>query len=81
MTKTIAKKDLYRQLKEVSDDVVKNGTVYVVIQNSKPAFNIVPIEIKQKKKYRKEDIFKFMFTGKDKKERNLALNYKKYLYG
>lgn len=80
MTKTIAKKDLYRQLKLVSDDVVQNGTVYTVIQNSKPAFHIVPIAQYQEKKYKKEDIFKFMFEGKDKKEKNLALNYKKFLY-
>lgn len=80
MTKTIAKKDLYRQLKMVSDDVVKNGTVYIVIQNSKPAFHIVPIENQEKKKYRREDMFKAIFHSKNEKERNLATTYKKYLY-
>ena len=80
MTKTIAKKDLYRKLKFVSDEVMKNGVIYTVFQNSKPAFQIVPIDTFQEKKYRKEDLFKFMFEGKDKAEKNLAENYKKYLY-
>lgn len=82
MTKTIAKKDLYRQLKIVSDDVVKNGTVYTVIQNSKPAFCIVPMgTFEEKKKYKKEDLFKFMFKSRHPEEKDLARNYKKYLYG
>lgn len=81
MTKTIAKKDLYRQLKMVSDDVVKNGTVYTVIQNSRPSFYIVPLEsYQEKKKYRREDMFKAIFHSKNEKERNLATTYKKYLY-
>ncbi len=57
MTKTIAKKDLYRQLKLVSDDVMKNGTVYIVFQNSRPAFCIVPLDFfQEKKKYSSEDM-------------------------
>lgn len=81
MTKTIAKKDLYRQLKLVSDDVVKNGTVYTVIQNSKPAFCIVPLDFfQEKKKYRREDMFKFIFKSRHPEEKNLATTYKKYLY-
>lgn len=80
MTKTIAKKDLYRQLKIVSDDVVKNGTVYIVIQNSKPAFQIVPTDFQGQKKYRREDMFAGIFHSKNEKERNLATTYKKYLY-
>ncbi|MBI3535651.1 MAG: hypothetical protein HY072_09245 [Deltaproteobacteria bacterium] len=82
MTKTIAKKDLYRQLKMVSDDVVKNGTVYTVIQNSKPSFYIVPLEsFQEKKKYRREDMLKGIFRSKHPEEKNLATTYKKYLYG
>lgn len=82
MTKTIAKKDLYRQLKMVSDDVVKNGTVYTVIQNSKPSFWIGPIGThNEKKKYRREDMFKGIFRSKHPEEKDLARNYKKYLYG
>lgn len=80
MTKTIAKKDLYRQLKMVSDDVVQNGTVYVVIQNSRPAFQIVPTDFQEKKKYRREDMLKGIFHSKNGKEKNLATTYKKYLY-
>ncbi len=81
MNKVVAKKDLYRQLKEISDDVMKNGVSYTVIQNSKPAFCITPILSEVTKKYDKEDIYKFIFHSKDKKEKNLAQNYKKYLYG
>ncbi len=80
MTKTIAKKDLYRQLKMVSDDVVNNGTIYTVIQNSKPAFCITPIEVQDGKKYRREDMLKAIFRSKHPEERNLATTYKKYLY-
>lgn len=82
MTKTIAKKDLYRQLKMVSDDVVNNGTVYTVIQNSRPSFYIVPLgSFQEKKKYRREDMFKAIFRSKHPEEKDLARNYKKYLYG
>jgi|GEM_PF-1845677 len=81
MTKTIAKKDLYRELKIVSDDVVKNGTVYTVFQHSKPAFYIVPVEVYEgKKKFKREDMTKFIFHSKNLKEKNLATNYKQYLY-
>ena len=80
MTKTISKKDLYRKLKQVSDDVMKHGTVYTVLQNSKPAFLLTPLQIPQQKKFKKEDLEKFMFDGSDKKEKNLAKTYKSYLY-
>ena len=81
MIKTIAKKDLYRELKIVSDDVMNNGTVYTVFQNSKPAFCIVPLGFfEEKKKYRREDMFKFIFKSKHPEEKDLARTYKKYLY-
>lgn len=81
MTKTIAKKDLYRNLKMVSDEVMKNGTVYTVFQNSKPAFYIMPLNtVYQGKKYTKEDVKNFIFGSKNKNEKNLATTYKKYLY-
>lgn len=75
MTKTVAKKDLYRNLREVSEDVMKNGVVYTVLQNSKPAFYIVPIVIFSEKKYKKEDLMKFVFKSKNRVEKNLALTY------
>lgn len=80
MTKTVAKKDLYRHLKDVSEDVMKNGVIYEVLQNSKPAFYIVPLTTFSEKKYKKEDLMKFVFDSKNKKEKDLALSYKKYLY-
>ena len=80
MTKTIAKKDLYRQLKTVSDDVMENGEIYTVLQYSKPAFQIMPAYLTPHKKYQKKDIERFMFKGKDSKEKNLSTTYKKFLY-
>lgn len=80
MTKTIAKKELYRKLKDISEDVIKHGVIYTVLQYSKPAFYIVPIHQFKEKKYQKEDILKFIFQSKNKSEKNLATTYKKYLY-
>ncbi len=81
MTKTIAKKDLYRNLKTVSDDVMKYGIVYTVFQNSKPAFCIMPLETTHtEKKYKKQDIKNFIFDSNHKNEKNLATTYKKHLY-
>ncbi len=80
MTKTISKKELYRNLKEVSDDVMENGTTYTVVQHSKPAFQITPIQTPHLKKYSREDGKKFMFAGKDMSLKNLATTYKQHLY-
>ena len=80
MTKTISKKYLYSNLKSVSDDVMKNGVSYTVVQYSAPAFQIVPLGLPPTKKYSKEDIRAFMFKGKDPSKKNLATTYKKYLY-
>lgn len=78
--KVISKTTLYKQLKVVSDDVMQHQQTYVVFQGSKPAFKITPIdEAKPTKKYRKEDIYKFMFKSKHP-DKDLARNYKKYLY-
>lgn len=80
MIKTIAKKDLYRNLKEVSDDVMLNGISYTVVQYSKPAFQITPLDKPLEKKLTRKDGEKFMFHGKDPREKHLATTYKKYLY-
>lgn len=80
MAKTVAKKDLYRHLKMISDDVMENGEIYTVLQHSKPAFQIMPAYLTPHKKYQKKDIEKFMFKGKDPEEKNLSTTYKKYLY-
>lgn len=80
-TKTIAKKDLYRNLKTVSDDVMKHGIVYTVFQNSKPAFCITPLEMTHvEKKYERTDVKNFIFKSINKAEKNLATTYKKHLY-
>ena len=44
MNKTISKTVLYRRFKDVTDDVTKNGTLYLVTHNSKPVFYIKPNE-------------------------------------
>ncbi len=80
MTKTISKKELYRNLKDVSDDVIQNGTTYTVIQYSKPAFQITPLDIMPKKKYQKTDIERFIIHEKSSKKTNLSTTYKQYLY-
>ena len=84
MTNFISTKELYRSLKKVSERVMK-GDTYIVLKFSKPAFQITPLENKtivseKPKKYTWADSKKFMFTGKDKKEKNLAQNFKKYIY-
>ncbi len=80
MTKTISKLELYRNLKAVSDDVMKNGTVYTVVQHSQPAFQITPINPLPVKKYKKSDIEKFIIREKSSKKTNLSTTYKQYLY-
>lgn len=83
MTNFISTKELYTSLKKVSENVMK-GESYIVLKFSKPAFQITPINTETsdsaKKKYSWNDAKKFMFTGKDKKEKNLAQNFKKYTY-
>ncbi len=80
MTKTISKLELYRNLKAVSDDVMKNGTVYTVLQHSQPAFQIGPVNNTPAKKFSRSDGKKFMFIGKDIALRDLSRTYKQYLY-
>ena len=84
MTNFISTKELYTNLKKVSERVMK-GDSYIVLKFSKPAFTISPFQsaeqsAAQEKKYSWKDGKKFMFTGKDKKEKNLAQNFKKYIY-
>jgi len=83
MTNFISTKELYSSLKKVSENVMK-GDSYIVLKFSKPAFQITPLPKEANgssaKKYTWADAKKFMFTGKDKKEKNLAQNFKKYIY-
>jgi len=79
MQKMIPIKELYGNLKKISDDV-ENWTTFVVLKYSKPVYKISPIwEEKDNKKYNINDISKFIFKSKNE-ESNLALNYKKYIY-
>lgn len=82
MEKFISTKEMYNNFKAISNDVMENGSTYVVLKYSKPAYKITPLdqEIKKKKKYTTEDIHKFTFTSKNKKEKSLATNFKKYIY-
>jgi len=80
MTKFISTKQLYKNLKIISQEA-ENGTVFIVLKHSKPVYKIVPLEkkVKQKSKYSLKDISKFTFHSKNK-ENNLALKYKKFIY-
>lgn len=81
MTKTISKKELYRNLKSVSDDVMNNGAEYTVFQYSQPVFQIIPLVKTAEKKFQRKDLAAFIFRGRTKNGRNLSTTYKKYLYG
>ena len=81
MPKFISQKQLYSNVKAISDEV-QNGTTFIVLKYSKPAYKIVPLYEKKnqsKKKYTMKDLDKFIFKSKNK-ETNLATNYKKYIY-
>ena len=80
MNKTITKKELYKNLKAICQEVMEKGISYTVYQYSKPAFNINPLKKLPKKKYTKKDIDKlFPIPAKNGKE-NLATTFKKELY-
>ena len=81
MTQFISTKQLYANLKKVSEAVQK-GTVFIVLKHSQPVYKIVPFTEEDEKKsdnYQLKDISKFIFESKNK-NKNLCQNYKKYLY-
>ena len=80
MQKFISTKELYRNLKNISQEA-ENGTVFIVLKHSKPAYKITPLEegASRNTKFSLKDISSFTFRSKNK-EKNLALEYKKIIY-
>jgi len=78
MQKFISTKHLYSNIKTISEEV-QTGITFVVLKYSKPAYKIVPLDKKTEKKYILRDISNFVFESKTK-EKNLATNFKQYLY-
>lgn len=69
-------KDLHKELSSIPDQV-KNGTTFIVVKNSKPAFKIVPIDTQEEKRYTLDDLFALQFDGGDP---NLSANIDKIVY-
>jgi antitoxin (DNA-binding transcriptional repressor) of toxin-antitoxin stability system len=63
MTTTIPIKQVYKELKDITQKV-QQGASFLVIKNSQPVFRIVPIdgELPQKK-YTMQDILGMQFKG------------------
>lgn len=81
MQKFISQKQLYSNVKNISDEV-QQGTTFIVLKYSKPAYKIVPLDEEvssSKKSYAIQDVDKFIFKNKNKKNK-LAISYKEDLY-
>jgi antitoxin (DNA-binding transcriptional repressor) of toxin-antitoxin stability system len=79
MTQYISQKELYGNLKKISDQV-QLGTTFIVLKHSKPVYQITPLEEASPKKYQTKDLPEFIFTSNNNQQSNLAQNYKQYLY-
>lgn len=75
-TQIIGVKQLYKDLKRISDQTL-NGQSFLVVKNSKPIFRIEPIKEVKNKKYNLNDAKKLQFVIRD---RNLSKNIDKHLY-
>lgn len=77
-TKIIGVKQLYKNLKTISEETL-NGHSFIVVKNSKPVFKIEPInqDILKKKKYNMADFKKIQFKSKYK---NLSKDIDKIVY-
>ncbi|MFA5986031.1 MAG: hypothetical protein WC819_01630 [Parcubacteria group bacterium] len=61
----IGVKQLYKDLKKISDQVLR-GQSFLVVKNSKPIFRIEPIKDTTNKQYSLSDAKKIQFVVKDK---------------
>lgn len=77
MTSFVSTIDLHRNLKKITDQVMKGSTI-IVLKHSKPAFKISPLEIAQQTTYSKQDVLNFSFSSTSDKD--LSLTYKQYIY-
>ena len=85
MQKFVSTKALYGNFKKISDQV-QQGTVFIVLKHSQPVYKIVPLEqqdlvvdLGKGKKHKIDEIKNFTFESKNK-EKNLATDFKKYIY-
>lgn len=58
-------KQLYRELKKISEDT-QEGKSFIVVKNSKPVFRIEPMHIVKKHRYTLADLQKVQFRTSDK---------------
>ncbi len=75
-TKIIGIKQLHKELKKVSD-ATERGESFLVVRNSKPVFEIRPVEERKEKKYSLKDFKKIQFESKNK---NLSKELDKIIY-
>lgn len=73
---TISIKELHKNLKNVSEATLR-GERFIVIKNSKPVFQIIPLEENKLPKYSIVDFKKLQFKSRKK---NLSKNIDKVLY-
>lgn len=64
MTNIIGIKQLYRELPKITKQV-KKGKRFIVVNRSKPVFEIIPHEEEKKKKYTFKDLAKLKFKSGD----------------
>lgn len=75
----IGVKELYKQLKQVSQAALR-GQSFLVVRNSKPVFRIEPIEPTAEKKYSLKDFKNIQFKMRYK-DRNLSKKIDEIVYG
>lgn len=76
MTRIIGIKQLHKELKKVSEETRK-GHSFLVVKNSKPVFQINPIDDEDEMLYSLEDFKKIQFISSDK---DLSKNIDKIIY-
>lgn len=76
MEQIIGIKQLYTQLKQISQETVK-GNSFIVVRNSKPVFRIEPISNVKENKYNFSDLKGLQFKCSDK---NLSKKIDKIMY-
>jgi antitoxin (DNA-binding transcriptional repressor) of toxin-antitoxin stability system len=75
-TQIIGIKELHKQLKEISEKVLR-GESFLVVKNSKPVFRIESVKQSVIPRYTLKDLKKAQFKGQDK---NLSKKIDKIVY-
>ncbi len=66
MPEIIGVKQLYKNLKKISQKVAK-GESFVVVKHSEPIFKVVPYHKEKAKRYTLKDLKQLQFKSKDKR--------------